>query len=148
MRFSSGGTPDLEEWYAIASSALQSDVITATYSANSGISDSLIAFGISGANTASPFDAGGPVYAANTATTASASITITHSNDMLLGLASNSQSSTYTAGAGFTIIGQTPTAAYAAGAEYGVVSGAGTYSVYMPLSQDSVWRLLADAVEA
>ena len=51
---SNTGNENLEEWYAISASALAGETITVTLSA-SGYSTASI-FGISGANTASPFD--------------------------------------------------------------------------------------------
>ena len=73
-----GGNFITEEWYAIAPSSLSGDAITVTEL--NGYA-SLDAFGISGANTSSPFDSGGPVTGTTTDTDV---ISTTNANDMLI----------------------------------------------------------------
>ena len=83
---SNTGNENLEEWYAISASALTSETITVTLSA-SGYSTVSI-FGISGANTAPPFDnhAGLPASSkVNSGTTPRiAGISTSNANDMIL----------------------------------------------------------------
>jgi hypothetical protein len=50
-------TFDTEEWYAIASSTITSTTMTATFSAPDTAATWIAVFGVSGANTVSPFDA-------------------------------------------------------------------------------------------
>jgi hypothetical protein len=81
---SSGTYGGLYEFYAISSGTLSSDVITC---ANSNVNGriSCNAFGISGANTVSPFDpASACTNNGNTGTTASCTLTTTNTNDMCL----------------------------------------------------------------
>ncbi len=100
-QYSSNGMT--EEWYAIASSVLSSDVVTVYYSgsATGGIS----AFAIHGANTAAPFDthSGLPVTGTGS-NTESESVSISTSNayDMIIGIMSCTSSSTMSVGNGFT----------------------------------------------
>jgi hypothetical protein len=68
----------LEEWYAIAPSPLSNDVITVTTNNNY---EEFNAFGVSGANTSSPFDPGGPVTGTSTDTDL---ISTTNSNTMVI----------------------------------------------------------------
>jgi len=76
---------DLEIWYATASSALNNDSITVNLSQAASTTD-VIAFGVSGANFASPFDpnVGLPVFAANNSGGAVGSTT--NPNTMVIGL--------------------------------------------------------------
>lgn len=138
MNASLGGAASLDCWYAIAPSPLSSDSISIGF--NAGGSDSLteIAFGISGADTASPFDPGvssPPVGSGSSSSTPeSVSMTTTDSNDILVGFIQNKGINTggvylnaesTSAGSGYTLIAQTPTSTFGA-AEYQVVSSAET----------------------
>lgn len=80
------GTPSAEGWYAISSGALTSDVITAHYPIGPG-STRVTAFGVSGANTSSPFDGNGSIPSCLLqASGSSAAVTIStnNANDMLI----------------------------------------------------------------
>jgi len=102
-----------EEWYGIASAPLTNDVIQVLLSANSPLV-TIIAFGVSGIDTSSPFDPGngGPVAVAGTTQgTISAGISTTCSTDMIIGGAAMA-SLTPQVGTGYTLIesdnGQSP----------------------------------------
>lgn len=77
-----------EEWYAITPAPLSSDVITVTMNSAGAYNTRLMTYGVTGANTANPFDSNVSVPAANESTpgggTSSITISTTHGNDMLL----------------------------------------------------------------
>jgi len=81
------GTTDFEEWYGIASSALSSETITVHLSGSPADDSTIIAFGISGANTASPFDShsGLPAWASGSGGSPSVSISTSNANDFIFG---------------------------------------------------------------
>ncbi|MDE1768167.1 MAG: hypothetical protein KGH62_02260, partial [Candidatus Micrarchaeota archaeon] len=76
---------DIEGWYAISNSKLTSDQITVTLSGSAVDDWAIMAFGVSGVNTNSPWDlnAGLPTTSTKTGTV---SISTNNANDMLLGL--------------------------------------------------------------
>ncbi|MDA4115540.1 MAG: hypothetical protein OK442_03160 [Thaumarchaeota archaeon] len=77
-------TFDLEEWYATASSTLTSALITATLSSPDSAATWIAVFGISGANTASPFDPNVSLPATSAATSPSTTMSTSDSSDVLL----------------------------------------------------------------
>ena len=81
---STTATFDLEEWYAIASSTLSSTLITATLSSPDSAATWIAVFGVSGANTASPFDPNVSLPAASAGTSPSTTISTSDSSDALL----------------------------------------------------------------
>ncbi len=154
---------DAEVWYAIASSPLSSLAITVTLS---GATDdcSIIAFGISGANTASPWDPNVSVPAGATGSTASiptaSGVSTTDANDMILGFAGvltagDASFPTETAGSGFSLV-TTPVDGGGVGGseaslEYKVVSATQSSStVTFGTTTDSSdrWIMEADAIQA
>lgn len=94
----------VEAWYAIASSPLSAASITVTLSAAAKFT--LVAFGISGANTASPFDPNVsiPASADGNSATPSTTITTSNSNDFIIGALAAQGTVTATPGSGFTVI--------------------------------------------
>ena len=87
---STASTFDVEEWSAVASSALSSATITAAFSASDTSASWIAVFGVSGANTASPFDpctgcAGGAApQTASGASNVQTTMSTSNSNDLLL----------------------------------------------------------------
>lgn len=79
-----GTNADQELWYAVSSSALTSDVITATFGASVGAR--LTAFGINGANTGTPFDSNVSLPGSTTSATSPTAVSIntTNANDMII----------------------------------------------------------------
>ena len=77
-------TFDLEEWYAVAPSALSSASITATLSAPDTAATWIAVFGVSGANTASPFDPNPSLPATSAGASPSITMSTSNSNDLLL----------------------------------------------------------------
>src|SRR3989449_5871199 len=82
---SPNGVGKVATYYAIASTVLSSTVISETASGQTGTT--VIAWGISGANTASPFDpnAGIPATAASTGQVSTVSISTSIPNDFIIG---------------------------------------------------------------
>ncbi len=109
---------DTEVWWAYATSSLSSDVITPTFSGGPVDCESLIAFGVHGANTSNPWDPNGslPTYAINNSSTylggsdtdPSVSVSTNEQNAMLLGFMANAYhgvdnlGTSYDAGSGYT----------------------------------------------
>ncbi|HZW55755.1 MAG TPA: hypothetical protein VFF30_05650, partial [Nitrososphaerales archaeon] len=132
-------------WYAIATGSLSSDSISVTASASCVIA--LTAFGISGANTASPFDSnsGLPASATGSSTSPSVTISTSNANDMLLGIPAAVGSATVSAGTGFTQI-KTSTSP-GTGDEYEIVSALqSSSSVGSTLSASENWAMIGDAI--
>ena len=139
-----GSNTYLFTWYAIAASPLSSDIITVT--ANDGNPTAeLFAFGISGANTASPFDSGAGIPAAGQSATNphTLAITTSNANDMIVGAVMGASTS-YAASAGFTQIDSST--APAAAAEYEIVGSAGSQTISFDGSAAASY-LIADAVQ-
>lgn len=74
------GTTTVEEWYAISSGILTSDVITLNYSASASFSVAT-AFGVNGAHTAAPFDTNAAIPFTGVGTP---SFTTSNANDFLV----------------------------------------------------------------
>jgi hypothetical protein len=92
-----GADRDVCEEWAYSAGTLSSDVIKVTYTSPTG---DLVAFGVSGANTAAPFDAN--TNLSNEAAGPSCSESTSNANDMLITMAANGGNPTFTLPAGFT----------------------------------------------
>lgn len=104
-------------YYAIAASPLSSAVITINMASSTYVTADI--FGISGADTASPFDSGGP----QTNASGPASITTANANDFVVGIVLNNQNQ----GTGWTIIpASVPTDFQMS--EYRIESSTGTFT--------------------
>lgn|SRR5487761_97973 len=142
---------ELLEFYAISAVPLSGDKVTLTLSAQKVAT--LKIFGISGANTTSPFDAGLPT-AANSGGDSSPTVSVatTNPNDMILGIAYIKGSPNITAGPGFSCIAKNNTCTKfgsdpLAFAEYLVVSSPQSLQVSATLSGDYPWVMFGDAVQ-
>ena len=89
------------EYYAIAPNALSSDAITVNFAGTASYAD-VNAFGVSGANTASPFDSNVSVPA--TPANSTGSITTSNANDLIIAGYRFGGNATPVAGAGWTAI--------------------------------------------
>ncbi|MDA4122764.1 MAG: hypothetical protein OK456_06245, partial [Thaumarchaeota archaeon] len=152
------GTPSsISEDYAVASSPLSTDTITCKQTGNTNAHISCVAFAISGANTASPFDSASGLpcvgRSGNGVTGTSFSCTLSTSNaaDMILGeSASSAGSGTLTLGTGFS----TAKCNFhdgdgnACGEEEVVSSTQSSLSVGMTSSVSVTWAFIGDAVVA
>ena len=135
-----------ETWYAIRSTS-GSTTITITLSSST-YSASAIAFGISGANTASPFE-GTPLTSTGTGTTASKSITTTNSNDLIIGAVGvDSNPSLTVNGASFNLIATQANGNYReTSTEYRTVSTTGSYTPSYSLGSSHAWAIIVDAIK-
>jgi flagellin-like protein len=166
----SGGTigtspySDAEVWWAVAASPLNTEDITVTLS---GATDdcSIVAFGVNGANTASPWDPNVSVPAVATATTASipsvSGVSTSNAHDMVLGFTGVLSSAdaafpTETVGSGFTLataaqVNTGGTGRSEAAAEYKIVSATQASStVAFGTTTDAAdnWVMIGDAIQA
>lgn len=116
-RAKAGGSQYIDEWYAIASSPLSSEVITVTFSGSTSY-NACTAFGISGANSTAPYDTNSvlPVISTATPTTFSTS----NANDIILGLTRTTSAASPTPISGWTAV-YAPTGGYFI-AQYEIVS--------------------------
>jgi hypothetical protein len=144
----------IEEWYTTTGSSSVTLTITVTMSA-SGTYD-VYAFGISGANTAAPFDTHSGLPAeghSGSAGTPSVSASTSNADDMIIGLEGHATSTVETVGtspSGLALIGNPQTAnSQSLAAEFVIVSAAqlGT-TVNFGSSTTGAWSMLVDAVEA
>ena len=151
---------DLERWWALATSTF-SGTITVTF--NSPIDDaSVVAYGVHGANTSSPWDADGPFTYYQLAdpsgpiTPTISSVSTAAANTMLLAAASNGDTDgggDQTAGSGYTLIGTTFTEAGAnsssIGSEYQVFSSPqSNITVPFGSTYDKDFEMIVDAIQA
>ena len=136
------GTDYVYIFYAIASSPVSSATITITSNFGGAPASyvSGIVFGISGANTSSPWDAGGPVYGT---TSASLSITTVNANTFLIGYWASANNNSYTLGSGFSALDINNV--YQVG-EYKIVSSIGAQTV--SITGGAVDVGIADAIVA
>ncbi len=93
-----GSVQQLDEWYAVAPTALSGDIITVSQTYSAYLAACAVA--VSGANTSDPFDANSSVPAA--AAGASASISTSNAADFVIGAYRVGATASPTAGAGWT----------------------------------------------
>ena len=140
----SNSADTLETWWAIMSTS-GSINISVTVNNNNG-HWAAAAFAVSGANLASPFDGNAKTYSGTTSP-ASASITTTHANDLIIGTLDAASSNTLTTGTGFTLI---TTGVYGGirqvSDEYEAVSSIGTYTPTYTFTSTN-WNMIADAIQ-
>jgi hypothetical protein len=145
----SGGDGDCtQEWYAIASTTLSSLSISCHEGASAG---GCYYFGISGANTVSPFDSHSGLPCESHSTTSSSPsciISTSNANDFLIGGASDGNGESWTAGTGFSLVTGTCASISRVCAEYQIVSTtqtslAVTFTLGTP---NNFWDMVADAI--
>ena len=149
-----GTTVTIAEFYAIASAPLSAQVITGTQATGDTEAQSLFVFGISGANTGTPFDpnAGLPSFATGSSTAPSAALSTSNANDLLIGAfgSRNVAGQTIAAPTGFTLIdtqgaGSDPNG----GDAYDIVSATqAALAVTWTLGTSEPWVAMADAVQS
>src|SRR6266550_6469328 len=96
---------NLETWYAVWGS---SGSITITVNLSAAVNSAGVAFGVSGANTASPFDSNAAIPHTNSGdagTTASVTISTSNANDFLIGAVGLTGTPALTIGGGSTLVG-------------------------------------------
>jgi hypothetical protein len=138
---------DIEDWYSSAWSSSGSITLTLTWSATC-TSIFTNAFGVTGANTASPWDShsGLPAmthYFAN-APQANATVSTSNANDFVFGFVADNGVASNSPCSGFTSI---VTGAFWSQSIYKIVSSAQTNLVVcVNLSPQQPWEMLADAI--
>ncbi len=148
-RTSANNTAYLYEFYAIASSALSADTITVTLASTDNVL--IVAFGVSGANTTTPFNTAAVTNTGST-TTPTGNITTTGSTLVygLFGLYNTA--GTFAAGSGYTAIQSGNIAsgkgkkAATIGSEYALESASGTYTVSGTWSASGSWMGIIEAI--
>jgi len=144
----------ISEWSAVFTAG-GTITITMTFTADATNGFSVVAFAISGANTATPFDthSGLPysAYSSNTNTAPSVTgVLTTNANDMIIGLAGSRTATTETAGTGFTLIKSITSAGGSGAAEDEILtsplSSSTTVSFGTSIST-STWAMIVDAVQ-
>jgi flagellin-like protein len=139
--------------YSAVYTAGGSITITITWaSADATNGHSVIAFAISGANTATPFDthAGLPYSATGTSNSVPSisGVATTNQYDMIIGLTGSRATTTQTAGTNYNLIESVTSTAGSAAAEYQIVSTAQTSAtVSFGTSTTSTWAIIADAIQ-
>ena len=141
-RNSATGTPKVNEWYAIASGTLTTDRIGVTFSAIGGLY-TIVAFGVDGANTASPFD-GSTATGTGSSTGPTVALTTTVTNDLVIGLVATGVTDTFTVGSGFALV---QSGSYGS-AESKTAATAGANTVSYTIGTSTTWAILADAIKA
>ena len=132
-----GVSQTIERWSAVASSALSGVTITVTQTNQDFLA--VTAYGISGANTSSPWDSGGPQTG-----TDPISITTVNANTMVIGTYKMNSTASPTAGTGFTQIAADASSFHMS--EYKIVSATGTYSVTLGTGAGDSQAGIVDAV--
>ncbi len=139
------------EWYALASSALTNDQITvASNTATTGNLD-IVAFGVSGANTVSPFDPNSALPTntvdSSSTTTGNVAITTSNANDMIIVMGAVSSTPTSFSSTTMNIIAQAAgSRAVIAGNAF--VTSTKSAAVYgFSWSSSNTWVFFGDALK-
>jgi hypothetical protein len=133
----------VETWYAVKTDSGSTAI---TISFDDMTNGAAVAFGVSGANTASPFD-GTPGTNNDHSSTATASITTTNANDFIIGAVGISSEPTVTQGTGYTLI-LTRANLRETSTEYRIVGSTGSYSPSFTLpSSSNDWAMITDAIK-
>lgn len=145
-------TPWIAMWYGTSSSKLNGASITCTAGTTANVD--IQVFGISGADTLSPFDShsGLPQVQPTSATDSnspSLTVSTSNANDMILGfLSASSNPGTIQAGNGFTLV-ESPWNSPVAAVEYKIVSSTqSSLPVGFSLQSPEYWQMIGDAVQA
>jgi hypothetical protein len=142
-----GVTGKVWTFYAVSSGPLSSASIKATLGSSQRFV--IIAFGISGVNTTSPFDPNLSIVASSSgsSSTASVSLTTTSTNDLLIGALYVNYNPAVTAGSGFSTIATNLYSTYVTGAaESHSAAQSGVQNVAFSLSSSSwAWAIIGDA---
>lgn len=141
----------LEVWWAYSPSALSGDVITVTMSAAL-TTIALNAFGINGANTATPWDANGALPATNTGSNSTPTVTsvsTTFAPTILLGFSAELTNLTETAGAAYTLIDSNTVGAVVTAANQYITASSVQSSVTQAFGTTTTanWSMIADAIQ-
>jgi hypothetical protein len=141
-------------FYAIATSPLSSKSITVRDSSSSNLE--IVVFGISGANTVTPFDSNANALKTNTGSGTSASVTgvsTSNANDFIIGALAARTDSSASQGSGFTLITQNAwknnqnNLVLDTASEYKIVSSTQSgLTVPITVGASTTWAMIADAI--
>jgi hypothetical protein len=138
----------LEAWYATGT---WQGSITITISFTSSHSTAGVAFGISGANTTSPFDGSAITGKGTSATTANVSISTTYANDFIIGTLGLNSNPTPKVGNGFANIAYNATSSRSSretADEYEILSKTqSNLAVSYSWSGNQNWAMIANAIK-
>jgi hypothetical protein len=136
-------------YWAISAAALTADTITVT-ATEAGTTATIYAFGISGANTASPFDphSGIPATVGAASTPFNLAITTSNANDMIIGAIQGSSTAFAVAAPNTAVDAFNFATAAISAVEDDIVSSTGTYTVSFTSGGPAASELIADAVQA
>ena len=139
------GSRTLQTFWALKTTA---GAITITVTLSGSSASSVVAFAISGANTASPFDTTTSSTNTGSSTTASTTITTTN-NDLIIGAVGvRTAGVAITKATGFTAIGSVTSVDPEVGAEYTTVTSPQTnFGVSYTLGSSNNWAIIADAIK-
>jgi hypothetical protein len=136
----------VETWYATRATA-GTTTITITLTSDSSTNCAAVAFGISGADTASPFDGNARTATGNSAS-ASVSVTTSNANEFIIGALGVEHANSLTTGSGFTLIRtQTVGGTRQTSDEYMTGATAGTYTARYTWTGSDYWGIIAEAVK-
>lgn len=136
-------TAEVNEWYAISSGTLSSDRIGITFSTLGGLY-TIVAFGVYGANTASPFDGSTATGSGSSTSPLTASLTTAYANDLVFGMVATGVSDTFTVGSGYTLV---QSGSYGS-VESKAAATAGANTASYTLGTTTTWSIIVDAIEA
>ena len=143
-----GASGKVWAFYAVASSVLTSTAVTANLAPSQKFV--LIAFGISGVNTSSPFDSNLGTVAKTTGSSSTASVSLTTAsvNDFLIGALFVANNPTVTLGAEFSTVATTTYGTQLTGVgEYKNAPASGAQTIAFSLSSSNwQWAIIGDAV--
>ena len=142
---------DVEEWYAYSSNSLSSDSITVHISSATK-KFAINVFGISGANSGSPFDtnSGVPGTSSGSSSSPSVSISTSNANDIIIGLFMQNGALSFSPSSGYnTIISASSTGTLTTMfSEYQLVSTTkSSFPVSASFSASRAWMVIGDALE-
>lgn len=140
-----GGIGKLWTFYAIAPTPLSSSAITATLSASQKFV--IIAFGVSGVNTAQPFDVDNPATASGNDKAPTVTLTKSSTNDLVIGSVYVNNIATVTAGTEFSTIAAVSSTTSTLGACESLNSPSpGLQTVGYSLNAKKTWAIIGDAI--
>jgi hypothetical protein len=137
------------EFYATASSTLSSATVSDTISGGTTPTSTIIVFGVSGANTGSPFDPNlttAPTPATGSSSIPTVTFSTTGTDDMLIGLAGMASSKKQTSGSCCVLIAENHNTRQSSAAEYALTTATGSHTIDFGLTVSSNWVMLGDAI--
>ena len=139
----------LYEYWATSAAALTADAIKVS-AGIAGTTGTIYAFGVSGANTASPFDPHGgiPATVMGTSTPFTLAITTTNANDMIIGAIQGSSTQFAVAAPNTEVDAQCFGTAAISCVSYDIVSSAGSYSSSFTSAGPAASEQITDALTA